>query len=83
MRLVEVLLSGTVAAITTVCFTVVTYFYRLALPNFDDVAYNTLYNMLEVTPDKVIFVFLGSFVMYLLMCKWLDANYNGDVDARG
>lgn len=83
MKPVEVILSGLMAIFTTLSFTIITYFYRLALPNFDDVAYNTLYNMLEVTADKVVFVFLGSFVMYLLLCKWLDMNYKRNVDNYG
>ena len=53
MRPAEVILSLVVALITTTVFAIITYFYRLALPEFDDVAYNTLYNMLEVTADKV------------------------------
>jgi len=73
MRPAEVILSLVVVLITTTVFAIVSYFYRLAI--IDIPMASGLVDLLEVTPDRVIFMFLGSFVMYLLMCKWLDANY--------
>lgn len=73
MKPTEVILSLVVALITTAMLAIVSYFYRLAI--IDIPMASGLIDLLEVTPDRMIFIFLGSFVMFLLMCKWLDANY--------
>jgi hypothetical protein len=73
MKPAEVILSLVVALITTATFAIVSYFYRLAI--IDIPMASGLVDLLEVTPDRVMFMFLGSFVMFLLFCKYMDANY--------
>ena len=85
MKPAEVLLYLVVAIITTVTFTLVSYFYRLAIEEISlSSGYTTLYNLLEVTPDRIIFTFLGLFGM-LIVCKWMGDHYkptNGDANVR-
>jgi hypothetical protein len=73
MKPAEVILSLVVALITTTVFAIVSYFYRLAI--IDIPMASTLVDLLEVTTDRVIFMFLGSFVMFLLACKWMGDHY--------
>ena len=69
----EVILSLVSALITTTVFAIGTYYYRLAI--IDIPTASGFVNILEVTPNRILFMFLGSFVMFLLACKWLGYNY--------
>ena len=76
MKPIEVVFSLLIAIITTATFTLVSYFYRLAIEEISfSSGYPNLYNLLEITTGKVIFMFLGSFVLYLLACKWMGDHY--------